>query len=145
MHEMEVMSTILPYRQLTLLQHPNTIEYCNNSYIIPADIPHMEFHISPRSITNPSMNPCNSVVTHNLLTKSIQFCRFSMLHQFLCYVVTANARTYTHNDYVLSSHMQGLMFSVRFSVLNVSLAPRVSWCRELSSGASGSFRYAGCL
>ena len=145
MHEREVMLTILPYRPLTLLQHLNTIEYRENTCILPADIPHMETHITPRSITNSSMNPCNSAITDQVRTKSIEFCRFSMLHQFLCYVVNANARTFTHNNYVYRSHMQGPIFSFMFSVFILWPAPRVSWCCELSSGAFGFILYVRWL
>jgi len=144
-HEREVMFTILPCWPLTVLQHPNTLQYRENTCVLPADIPHMEIHISPRSMTNSSMNPCNSAVTHKVPTKSIEFCRFSMLHRFLWYAVTANPRTLMHNDYVWRSHMQGLMFWFRFSLLQLWPAPRISWCRELSSGASDSIPYVRWL
>jgi len=51
------MVTILPYRLLTLLQHPDTIEYRENLCVLPAHIPDKEIHISPRSITNSSIEP----------------------------------------------------------------------------------------
>jgi len=85
---------------LSLLQHPDTIEYHENSCVLRADIAHMEIHISPWLIANSSMNPCSSAVTHKVPTKYIVFCRLSMLHQFLCYAVTANAQTVMHHDYV---------------------------------------------
>jgi len=97
-HAQEVMLTILPDWPPTLLQHSNMIEYHENTCVLPADIQHMEVHISPHSKSNSSMNPGNSPVTPKVPTKSIGFCRFSMLHQFLCYAVTANAQTFTHND-----------------------------------------------
>jgi len=100
MHEREVMLTIIPDPPLTELQHPDTIEYRENSCVLLADIPHLEIHISPHSISNSSMTLCQTAVTHNMPTKSIEFCRFSMLHLFLCYAVTANAWTFTHNHYV---------------------------------------------
>ena len=144
-HEREVLLAILPYRPLTELQHRNTIEYSENTCVLPADIPHMEMHISPRLVINSSMNLYNPAGTHKIPTKSIKFCRFSMLHQFLCYAVTANAQTFTHNDYVQRSHMHGLTCSFRFSVHSLWPAPRVSWCCELSSGASGSIPYVRWL
>ena len=54
-HEREVMFTILPCWPLTVLQHPNTIEYRENPCVLLADIPHMEIHISPRSIINSNL------------------------------------------------------------------------------------------
>jgi len=105
----------------------------------------MAIHISPHSITHSSMNPSNSAVSHKVPIKSIEFCRFSMLQQYLCYAITANVWTFLHNDYVERSHMQGLVFSFRFPLLNMWPAPRVSWCCEISSGASGSILYVRSL
>jgi len=140
-HESDVMLTILSNRPLTYVQYPNTLEYCENTSVLPEDIPHMEIHISPRSITNCSMNCWNAAVTHKVPTKSIEFCIFSILHQYRYYAVTITARSSTCNEYVQGSHMQGLIFSLRFSVLKLYPAPRVSWCCKLSSSASGSILY----
>jgi hypothetical protein len=136
---------MLPYPPLTSLQHPNTIEHREKLYVLLADIPDMEIHMSSHSMRNCNMIPYTSAVTHQVATISIQLYRFSKLHQFLCYVVTVNARTFTHNDYIWRSHILGLMFQSRVSVLDFWPGPRVSWWRELSSGGSGSILYVRCL
>jgi len=74
-HEKEVMLTILPYRPLTSLQHPDTIDYSEYTCVLPAGIPHREIHISLRSRTNSAW----PLATQPSL---IDFCRFSMLHKF---------------------------------------------------------------
>ena len=52
-HEKEVMPTIVPYYPPIYLYLPNTREYLENTCVSPADVPHMQIHISPWSITNP--------------------------------------------------------------------------------------------
>ena len=144
-HESEVMLTILSYQLLTELQHPSTKESHQNTCVLLVDIPHMEIYTSARSITNSSMNPSYSAGTHKVPTKPIEFWRFSMLHQFLWYVVTTNGQTFMHKDYVERSHVPVLTFAFRFSGLNFWPARRVNWCRESSSGASESIIYVRWL
>ena len=44
---------LLPKELATYLQHSNKIEYCENTYVILADIPpHMEIYVSPMSLRN---------------------------------------------------------------------------------------------
>jgi len=74
-HESQVMLTILPYRRLTYLQHPDTIDYREYTCFLPVDIPHTEIHNCLWSMTN-------SVWTLETQLSHIEFCRFSMLHQF---------------------------------------------------------------
>jgi len=45
----------------------------------------------------------------------------------------------------IQDHMEGLMFSFRFQVLNLWPAPTVSWCCESCTGESGSILYVGWL
>ena len=94
----EVMLKTLYYRPVTQLQHPNTIGYCENSYLLPVDMPHTEMHISPQLI----MNSVWTLSTQPSLSRS-QIYRFLQILNaapILCHVVTSNARTFTHNDYI---------------------------------------------
>jgi len=97
-HEREVMLTILPYRPLTCLQHPNRIEYRENSCVLPADIPYTEIHIFPWLITHSVW----TLATQQSLSRS-QIYRVLQIQNaapILCNAVTSNPRTFTHNDYV---------------------------------------------
>ena len=98
MREREVNLTILPYRPLTSLHNPDTIEYRENTCILPADIPHTEIYISPRSVTDSVW----TLATHPSLWWS-QICWVLQIPNaapILCHAVTSNARTLMHNYYV---------------------------------------------
>jgi len=97
-HEREVMLTISTHRPLTVLQHPNTVEYCENSCVLPADIPHTEIPISPPLRTNSVW----TLATQPSLWRSQIHWVLQILNDapILCHAVTSNARTFTHNDYV---------------------------------------------
>jgi len=71
--EWGVMLMMLPCRPPLWLPLSNQIEYCENTYILLADTPHLEIYISPLSRTS-------SVWI--LTTQPSSCCRFSLLHQF---------------------------------------------------------------
>jgi len=73
--ETKVILTILLYRRLTSLHHPDTIDYREYMFVIPVDIPDTVIHNSPRTTTN-SVSPLATQLSH------IEFCRFSMQQLF---------------------------------------------------------------
>jgi len=113
--EREIMLTILPDRLLTLLQHPNTIEYCEHIRVLLADITHMEIHISPLSITN-------SVWTLSIQLSVTIAQKYWVVHilnaaAIVCDAVTVNLSIFTHKYHAWKSWMQGYPVMFRFSVL----------------------------
>jgi len=98
LHQWEVLLTILPYQWLMQLQHPNTIEYCENRCVSLADIPHMKIYIFPQSITNPVWPLANQPSLWRSQIYRVLQIRNAAPN--LCHAVTSNAWTFTHNYYV---------------------------------------------
>jgi len=82
----------------------------------PADICHMDIHISPWLC----MNSVWTLATPLLLSRSKICWHLQILNAapILCNAITSNDRTFTHNFYVSRSHMEWHRIWFRFSVLD---------------------------